>query len=61
MPPTIEPLSRNFFNETFVRILTEEKERQAFPTHTRSTDPPPTELEQSASRSADLPSASIAR
>jgi hypothetical protein len=61
MPPTTEPISRNFLDETFVWILTDEKDRQALRSHTRSTDQPPTELEHFASRSGHLPSASIAR
>ena len=61
MPPTTEHLSRSFLDETFVWFLTDEKERQALRSHTRPTDLPPTELEHSASRSGDLPSASIAR
>jgi hypothetical protein len=59
--PTPEPLSRNFLDETFVWILPDEKERQALRSHTRPTDLPPTELEHCASRSGDLPGASIAR
>jgi hypothetical protein len=61
MPPTAEPLSRNFLDEKIVWILTDEKEWRALRTHTRPTDMTSTELEVSASRSADLPSASIAR
>jgi hypothetical protein len=61
MPPTTEPLSRNLLDETFVRILTDEKERQERPTHARPADLPPTELEHSSSCSGDLPTASIAR
>jgi hypothetical protein len=61
MPPTTEPLSRNSLDEAFVWILIHKKDRQALRTHTRPTDLPPTELEHSASRSRDLPSASIAR
>jgi hypothetical protein len=34
MPPTTGPLSRNFLDETFVRILTDEQERQALWTNT---------------------------
>jgi hypothetical protein len=38
MPPTTDPLSRNFLDETFVWILADnkerEKERQALWTHT---------------------------
>jgi hypothetical protein len=60
-PPTTEPLSRNFLDETFVWILTDEKKWQALRTHTRPTDLPPTDLEHSAARSGDSPSASIAR
>ena len=45
MPRTTQRLSPNFLEGTFVRIITDEKERQALRTHTRSTDRPPTELE----------------
>jgi hypothetical protein len=61
MSPTTEPFCRNFLDETFVWILTDEKEWQALRSHTTRTDLPPTELELFASRSGDLPSASIAR
>jgi hypothetical protein len=61
MPSTTEPPGRNFLDEKIVWILADKKERQALPTHTRSTDLPLTELERSASRSGDSPSASIAR
>jgi hypothetical protein len=61
MPPTTERLSHNFLGETFVSIFTDENERQALRMHTRPTDLPSTELEHSASRSGDWPSASIAR
>jgi hypothetical protein len=61
MPPTTEPLSHNFLGETFVSIFAAEKERQPLRTHTRPTDLPSTELEHSASRSGDSPSARIAR
>jgi hypothetical protein len=61
MPPTTEPISRNFLDEMFVWILTDEKERLALRSHTRPTDLPSTELEHSASRSGDLASASNAR
>jgi phenylalanyl-tRNA synthetase alpha subunit len=34
MPPTTEPLSRNFLDEIFFWLLDDEKERQAMRTHT---------------------------
>jgi hypothetical protein len=33
MPPTTEPLSRNFLDETIVWILADEKKRQAVRAH----------------------------
>ena len=59
--PTTEPLSHNFLGETLVSIFTDEKERPALRTHTMPTDLSSSELEHSASRSGDSPSASIAR
>jgi hypothetical protein len=60
LPPTAEPVSQNFLDETFFWILADEKERQALRAHNS--------LETRAGRSSntsfavgDLPSASIAR
>jgi hypothetical protein len=60
MPPTSEPISRIFLDDTFVWILSDEKERQALRSHTRPTDLPLRKPELSASLLGDLPSASMA-
>jgi hypothetical protein len=57
MPPTTEPVSRNFLDATFVWMLADQKQRLALWTHTRPMDLLSAELEHSASRSRDLTSA----
>jgi hypothetical protein len=61
MLPTTDPLSRNSLDETYLWILADEKKRQGAADAHPPRDALRSELEHSASRSGDLPSASIAR
>jgi hypothetical protein len=60
MPPTTELLSRNFLDETFVKFLGEEQQREVPRSHNRPGGVLRSEFDHSASRLGDLRSAGVA-